>query len=99
MDTYTVNRDGGGLRKLTDEELKLLPPALGDTTKDKRLMVYSSAGDLYTLRQHHRQDHPAHQDHRRRNQSPLPPGRQTHLPSPATATSTSCRSITACSSS
>ena len=49
MDTYTVNRDGSGLRKLTGEEVRQLPPALGDTTKDKRLMVYSSAGDLYTL--------------------------------------------------
>src|ERR1035441_437904 len=49
MDTYTVNRDGSGLRKLTDEEIKQLPPAQGDTTKDKRLMAYSSAGDLYTL--------------------------------------------------
>jgi dipeptidyl aminopeptidase/acylaminoacyl peptidase len=49
MDTYTVNRDGGGLRKLTDEEVRQLPPASGDTTKDKRLMVYSSAGDLFTL--------------------------------------------------
>jgi dipeptidyl aminopeptidase/acylaminoacyl peptidase len=49
MDTYTVNRDGSGLRKLTDDEIKQLPPAQGDTTKDKRLMVYSSAGDLFTL--------------------------------------------------
>jgi len=56
MDTYTVNRDGSGLRKLTGEEVRQLPPALGDTTpaaggtsKDKRLMVYSSAGDLFTL--------------------------------------------------
>jgi dipeptidyl aminopeptidase/acylaminoacyl peptidase len=49
MDTYTVNRDGSGLRKLADEEVRQLPPALGDTTKDKRLMVYSSAGDLFTL--------------------------------------------------
>ena len=49
MDTYTVNRDGSSLRKLTDEEVRQLPPALGDTSKDKRLMVYSSAGDLYIL--------------------------------------------------
>jgi dipeptidyl aminopeptidase/acylaminoacyl peptidase len=49
MDTYTVNRDGSGLRKLTDEEVRQLPPASGDITKDKRLMVYSSAGDLFTL--------------------------------------------------
>jgi dipeptidyl aminopeptidase/acylaminoacyl peptidase len=49
MDTYTVNRDGSGLRKLTDEETRKLPPALGDTTRDKRLMVYSNAGDLFTF--------------------------------------------------
>jgi dipeptidyl aminopeptidase/acylaminoacyl peptidase len=49
MDTYTVNRDGGGLRKLTVEEVRQLPPAFGDTSKDKRFMVYSSAGDLFTL--------------------------------------------------
>jgi dipeptidyl aminopeptidase/acylaminoacyl peptidase len=48
MDTYTVNRDGSGLRKLTAEEVRLLPPAFGDTTKDQRLMVYSNAGDLFT---------------------------------------------------
>ncbi len=49
MDTYTVNRDGSGLRKLTDEEVRQLPAVAGDTTKDKRLTVYSSTGDLYTL--------------------------------------------------
>ena len=49
LDTYTVNRDGSGLRKLTVEEARHLPPAFGDTTKDKRLMVYSSAGDLFTV--------------------------------------------------
>src|ERR1017187_3379779 len=47
MDTYTANRDGSGLRKLSDEEIKLLPPAGGDTTRDKRLTVYSSGGDLF----------------------------------------------------
>ena len=49
MDTYTVNRDGSELRKLTDEEVRQLPGAQGDTTRDKRLMVYSNSGDLYTL--------------------------------------------------
>src|ERR1017187_9526212 len=49
MDTYTVNRDGRGLRKLTDEEVRQVPPAFRDTTKDNGLMAYSSAGDLYTL--------------------------------------------------
>src|ERR1017187_9578075 len=56
MDTYTVNRDGSGLRKLSAEEVRLLPPAFGETTpaaggisKDRRLVVYSNAGDLFTL--------------------------------------------------
>src|ERR1035438_2035139 len=47
MDTYTANRDGSGLRKLSDEEIKLLPPVGGDTTHDKRLTVYSLSGDLF----------------------------------------------------
>ncbi len=47
FDTYTVNRDGTGLRKLTDAESKLAPPASGDTTKDKRLTVYAREGDLF----------------------------------------------------
>jgi len=49
MDTYTANRDGSGLRKLTDAEVRQLPPALGDTSKDKRLMVYATSGDLFVL--------------------------------------------------
>ncbi|MEO8593147.1 MAG: alpha/beta fold hydrolase [Candidatus Solibacter sp.] len=49
MDTYSAKRDGSELRKLSDEEVRQLPPATGDTTKDKRLMVYSNSGDLYTL--------------------------------------------------
>ncbi len=47
MDTYTADRDGSGLRKLSDEEIKQLPPVGGDTTRDKRLTVYASNGDLY----------------------------------------------------
>ena len=47
MDTYAVNRDGGGLRKLTDDEIKLVPPIGGDTSRDHRLTVYSSDGDLF----------------------------------------------------
>ena len=46
MDTYTANRDGSGLRKLTDEEVKALPLP-GDTSKDKRLTVYSRDGDIF----------------------------------------------------
>jgi len=47
MDTYTVNRDGSGLRKLSDEEIKLLPPAFGDTSRDKRFTTYANNGDLF----------------------------------------------------
>jgi dipeptidyl aminopeptidase/acylaminoacyl peptidase len=48
MDTYTVNRDGSGLRKLTDEEIRKLPAA-GDISKDRRTTAYSQAGDIYLL--------------------------------------------------
>jgi dipeptidyl aminopeptidase/acylaminoacyl peptidase len=47
MDTYAVNRDGTGLRKLSDEEIKLVPPLIGDTTRDHRLTVYATSGDLF----------------------------------------------------
>ncbi len=33
-DTYVVGRDGSALRKLSDDEAKLAPPAAGDTTRD-----------------------------------------------------------------
>jgi dipeptidyl aminopeptidase/acylaminoacyl peptidase len=49
MDTYIANRDGSALRKLTDAEVRVLPPATGDLSKDKRLMVYASGGDLFVL--------------------------------------------------
>jgi dipeptidyl aminopeptidase/acylaminoacyl peptidase len=46
-DTYVVNREGTGLRKLTEQEAQLAPPANGDTTKDKRLTVYARDGDIF----------------------------------------------------
>ncbi len=46
MDTYTANRDGSSLRRLSDEEVKALPLP-GDTSKDKRLTVYSRDGDIF----------------------------------------------------
>jgi dipeptidyl aminopeptidase/acylaminoacyl peptidase len=49
MDTYAANRDGSGLRKLSDAEVRQLPAATGDLSKDRRLMVYASGGDLYVL--------------------------------------------------
>src|SRR5512133_2051221 len=46
MDTYVVNRDGSGLRKLGEEEAKLAPPVSGDVSNDRRATVYTSGGDL-----------------------------------------------------
>jgi dipeptidyl aminopeptidase/acylaminoacyl peptidase len=46
-DTYVAGRDGTGLRKLSDEESKLAPPATGDTTRDRQRTVYSRDGDIY----------------------------------------------------
>lgn len=48
LDTYEVSRDGGTPRKLSDQEIKNLPPfAGGDTTRDHRYTVYTRDGDLY----------------------------------------------------
>ncbi len=47
MDLYVVNRDGSGLRKLTEDEAKQAPPALGELSKDKRLTVFAEDGDIF----------------------------------------------------
>jgi dipeptidyl aminopeptidase/acylaminoacyl peptidase len=47
MDTYTVNRDGSDLRKLTDQEVRDLPSPGGDTSKDKRYTALSRNGDIF----------------------------------------------------
>src|ERR1700736_2144367 len=36
LDTYVVGRDGSGLRKLSEADAKLAPPAGGETTLDKK---------------------------------------------------------------
>jgi dipeptidyl aminopeptidase/acylaminoacyl peptidase len=47
-DTYTVNRDGTDLRKLSDREAKDAPPVFGaDTSADRRLTVYTRDGDIF----------------------------------------------------
>jgi dipeptidyl aminopeptidase/acylaminoacyl peptidase len=46
-DTYVVNRDGSGPRKLTDEEKKDAPPLSGDRTRDKQMIAFADDGDIY----------------------------------------------------
>lgn len=46
-DTYVVNRDGSGLKKLTEEEAKQTPPASGELSKDKKFTVYADDGDIF----------------------------------------------------
>lgn len=46
-DLYVVNRDGSGLRKLTEDEARLAPPATGDLSKDKKLTVFAEEGDIF----------------------------------------------------
>ena len=89
------DRDGTGLRKLSDEEARLAPPAAGDLVQRQaphRLYAAPATCSSTTTP-------PA-----RPARSPGPPtprcnprflaGRQAHLPSPAPTTSTSSRSRT-----
>src|SRR5271154_448115 len=46
-DTYVVNRDGAGLRKLSDEETKKLRPAFGSQTRDRKKLAYAENGDIF----------------------------------------------------
>jgi dipeptidyl aminopeptidase/acylaminoacyl peptidase len=47
MDTYVVNADNTGLRKLSEDEAKDAPPVQADWSKDKKRAVFADAGDLY----------------------------------------------------
>jgi len=44
---YVVNRDGTGLRRLTDEEAKQAPPANGELSKDKSMTVFADESDVF----------------------------------------------------
>jgi dipeptidyl aminopeptidase/acylaminoacyl peptidase len=46
-DLYVVNRDGGGLRKLSEDEAKQSPPLGGDLSKDKTMTVFAEEGDVF----------------------------------------------------
>ena len=47
FDTYVVNRDGSGLKKLTEEEARNAPPISGETSKDKKLTLFVDNGDVF----------------------------------------------------
>ena len=47
FDTYVVNRDGSGLKKLTEEEAKNAPPTNGELSKDKKFTLYTDSGDVF----------------------------------------------------
>ena len=47
LDTYTIGRDGAGLKKLNDDEAKQAPPLFGHTSKDKKWTVFADQGDLF----------------------------------------------------
>jgi dipeptidyl aminopeptidase/acylaminoacyl peptidase len=47
LDTYVVNRDGSGLRKLSEEQARLTPPFVAQTTRDHKRAVWTQNGDLY----------------------------------------------------
>jgi dipeptidyl aminopeptidase/acylaminoacyl peptidase len=46
-DTYVVERDGSGLRKLSESEAQSAPPPSGAATRDKQRTVYARAGDIF----------------------------------------------------
>src|ERR1044072_4735008 len=46
-DTYVVNRDGTGLKKLTEEEAKNAPPSGGEQSKDKKATLFTDRGDIF----------------------------------------------------
>jgi dipeptidyl aminopeptidase/acylaminoacyl peptidase len=46
-DTYVVNRDGSGLRKLSEDEKKDAPPANALWTRNKHRAVYLDDADVY----------------------------------------------------
>lgn len=47
LDTYQIERNGSGLKKLSDEEVKSVPPLAGNSSKDKLWTVYEENGDLF----------------------------------------------------
>src|SRR5213075_1177480 len=47
MSLYVINRDGSGLRRLTEEESKQAPPPNGELSKDKSMTVFTDEGNIF----------------------------------------------------
>lgn len=47
MSLYVVNRDGSGLRRLSEDEAKQAPPANGELSKNKSMTVFTDEGDIF----------------------------------------------------
>ena len=47
MSPYVVNRDGTGLRRLSEDEARQAPPANGELSKDKTMTVFTDEGDVF----------------------------------------------------
>lgn len=47
MSLYVINRDGTGLRRLSDEEARLAPPSGGELSKNRSMTVYTDEGDVF----------------------------------------------------
>ena len=70
-DTYVVNRDGSGLRKLSEEETKNLPPAFGSRTRDRKRRRLRGERRHFHLRFFAGREAPGHQDRRHGNESAI----------------------------
>jgi len=46
-DIYVVNRDGSGLKKLSEEDAKNAPPTNGDLSRDKKFTAFVDNGDVF----------------------------------------------------
>ncbi len=45
--TWVVQRDGSGLKQLTDDEARQTPPVSGHESQDRRLVVFAERGDIF----------------------------------------------------
>ena len=46
-DTWMIPRDSGYPRKLSDDDARTVPPASGNTTRDRKRTVYVREGDIF----------------------------------------------------